>query len=113
VGRILSNGCIRLYPEDIEKLFTDVAKGTVVEIVYDPVKFGYRGGVIFVEVHEDPYGFIEDMERHARSVAKSRGIEQYMDWEKIDEAIEWKNGVPVPVGTLPKGGDGKRPSSRR
>jgi L,D-transpeptidase ErfK/SrfK len=113
VGRILSNGCIRLYPEDIEKLFPDVAKGTVVEIVYDPVKFGYRGGVIFVEVHEDPYGFIEDMEQQARSVAKSRGIEEYVDWEKVDEAIEWKNGVPVPVGTLPKGGDGKRPSSRR
>ncbi len=80
----------------------------MVEIVYEPVKFGYRGGVIFVEVHEDPYGFIEDMEQHARSVAKSRGIEEYVDWEKVDEAIEWKNGVPVPVGTLPKGGDGKK-----
>jgi L,D-transpeptidase ErfK/SrfK len=113
VGRILSNGCIRLYPEDMEKLFRDVPMGTVVEIVYEPVKFGYRGGVIFVEVHEDPYGFIEDMEQQARSVAKSRGIEEYVDWEKVDEAIEWKNGVPVPVGTLPKGGDGKRPSSRR
>jgi L,D-transpeptidase ErfK/SrfK len=110
VGRILSNGCIRLYPEDMEKLFRDVPMGTVVEIVYEPVKFGYRGGVIFVEVHEDPYGFIEDAEQHARSVAQSRGIEAHVDWEKVDEAIEWKNGVPLPVGTLPKGGDGKRPS---
>ena len=40
VGRILSNGCIRLYPEDIEQLFPKVPKGTVVEIVYEPVKFG-------------------------------------------------------------------------
>lgn len=110
VGRILSNGCIRLYPEDMEKLFRDVPIGTAVEIVYEPVKFGYRGGAIFVEVHEDPYGFIEDAEQYARSVAKSRGIEAYVDWERIDEAIEWKNGVPLPVGTLPKGGDGKRPS---
>ena len=113
VGRILSNGCIRLYPEDMEKLFRDVPVGAVVEIVYESVKFGYSGGVIFVEVHEDPYGFIEDAEQLARSVAKSRGIEEYVDWEKVDEAIEWKNGVPIPVGTLPKGGDGKRPSSRR
>ena len=43
VGRILSNGCIRLYPEDIERLFPDVPKGTVVEIIYEPVKFGFRG----------------------------------------------------------------------
>jgi L,D-transpeptidase ErfK/SrfK len=113
VGRILSNGCIRLYPEDMEKLFRDVPMGTVVEIVYEPVKFGYNGGVIFVEVHEDPYGLIEDAEQLVRSVAKSRGIEEYVDWEKVDEAVVWKSGVPIPVGTLPKGGDGKRPSSRR
>jgi len=112
VGRILSNGCIRLYPEDIERLYPDVPKGTVVEILYEPVKFGLRGSEIFVEVHGDPYGFIGDMEQHARTVARKQGIEAYADWEKIDEAIEAKNGVPVPVGTLPKGGDGGK-SSRR
>ncbi|HNS54967.1 MAG TPA: hypothetical protein PKH25_09335, partial [Syntrophales bacterium] len=89
-----------------------VPKGTAVEILYEPVKFGFRGSVIFVEVHDDPYGFIGDMEQHARLVARRQGIEAYADWEKIDEAIEAKNGVPVPVGTLPKGGDGKT-SSRR
>ncbi len=113
VGRILSNGCIRLYPEDIEKLYPDVPKGTMVEILYEPVKFGVRGTVIFVEVHEDPYGFIEDMERQARLAAKKQGIEEYVNWEKIDEAVEVKNGVPVPVGALPKGGDGKKSSRRR
>lgn len=113
VGRILSNGCIRLYPEDIEKLYHDVPKGTRVEILYEPVKFGFRGTVIFVEVHEDPYGYIEDMEQQARIAAKKQGIEEYVNWEKIDEAVELKNGVPVPVGALPKGGDGKKPSRRR
>jgi L,D-transpeptidase ErfK/SrfK len=113
VGRILSNGCIRLYPEDIEKLYPDVPKGTTVEILYEPVKFGFRGNVIFVEVHEDPYGFIEDMERQARLAAKKQGIEEHVNWEKIDEAVEAKNGVPVPVGALPKGGDGKKPSRSR
>ena len=112
MGRILSNGCIRLYPEDIERLYPDVPKGTVVEILYEPVKFGYRGRVIFMEVHGDPYGFIEDMNQHARTVAEQRGIEAFMDWERVEQAIESKNGVPVPVGTLPKGGDGKRPSGR-
>ncbi|NPV05798.1 MAG: L,D-transpeptidase family protein [Syntrophaceae bacterium] len=112
VGRILSNGCIRLYPEDIERLYPDVPKGTVVEILYEPVKFGLRGSTIYVEVHGDPYGFIGDMGQHARLVARKQGIEAYADWEKIDEAIEAKNGVPVPVGTLPKGGDGRKLSRR-
>ena len=112
VGRILSNGCIRLYPEDIEKLYPDVPKGTIVEILYEPVKFGFKGRVIFAEVHGDPYGFIEDMKEQARLVAKRQGIEEYVNWEKIDEVVESKNGVPVPVGALPKGGDGKKPSRR-
>lgn len=113
VGRILSNGCIRMYPEDIEKLYPDVPKGTVVEILYEPVKFGLRGSVLFVEVHEDPYGFIEDMGQHARLVARKKGIEACADWDKVDEAIELKNGVPVPVGVLPKGGGGKKAARSR
>jgi L,D-transpeptidase ErfK/SrfK len=112
VGRILSNGCIRLYPEDIEKLFPNVPRGTVVEIVYEPVKFGFRNRVIFVEVHEDPYGMIEDLEQHTRSVAKKMAIEDWVDWEKVYLAMDAKNGVPAPVGTLPRGGDGTKSSSR-
>jgi L,D-transpeptidase ErfK/SrfK len=112
VGRILSNGCIRLYPEDIEKLFPDVPRGTVVEIVYEPVKFGFRNRVIFVEVHEDPYGLIEDLEQHTRSVAKKMAIEDSVDWEKVYRAMDVKNGVPTPVGALPRGGGEKRSSSR-
>jgi L,D-transpeptidase ErfK/SrfK len=34
------HGCIRMYPEDIERLFTEVAVGTPVNIVNQPVKLG-------------------------------------------------------------------------
>ncbi len=102
VGRILSNGCIRLYPEDIEKLFDRVPKRTIVEIIYEPVKFGTRGKVIFVEIHEDPYGLIEDLEQHTRNVANKMAVSDSVDWEKVYLAMEAKNGVPVPVGTLRK-----------
>jgi len=111
VGRILSNGCIRLYPEDIEKLFADVPIGTVGEIIYEPVKFGFRERMIFVEFHEDPYDLIEDMEQHTRKLAKKMAIENWVDWEMIYVAWEEKSGVPVPVGTLPEGGAGRKSSS--
>jgi L,D-transpeptidase ErfK/SrfK len=113
VGRILSNGCIRLYPEDIEKLFPNVPKGTVVEIIYEPVMFGFRDRVIFVAFHDDPYGLIEDLEQHTRSIAQKMAIEDLVDWEKVYLAMDVKNGVPAPVGTLPRGGGGKKSSSRR
>ena len=46
VGRAVSNGCIRLYPEHIEQLFGKPPVGIWVEIVYEPVKVGFRRGEI-------------------------------------------------------------------
>ena len=113
VGRILSNGCIRLYPEDMQKLFPEVPKGTFVHIVYQPVKFGFKRDKIFVEVHEDIYGRIKNMERHARAVAKKMGIEDSVDWEEVQMALHDKSGVPVPVGTRSEGGEGEQSSQNR
>ncbi len=113
VGRIISNGCIRLYPEDMEMLFPEAPRGTLVYIVYQPVKFGFRKGRIFVEVHDDIYGRIKNLERHARSLAKKMGIEDSLDWEEVHMALHEKSGVPVPVGALPEGGGGERLSRHR
>jgi L,D-transpeptidase ErfK/SrfK len=113
VGRIISNGCIRLYPEDMEKLYPEVPMETVVYIVYQPVKFGFRRGEIFVEVHEDIYGRIKNLERHAKAVAKKMGIEGSVDWEKVRMALHDKSGVPVPVGARPEGGEGEQSSRHR
>ena len=65
VGRSVSNGCIRLYPEHIEPLFQETPTGTWVEIIYEPVKIGVRQGQIFVEVHPDLYGRLHRMEDYA------------------------------------------------
>jgi L,D-transpeptidase ErfK/SrfK len=108
VGRIISNGCVRLYPEDMEKLFPEVPKETVVYIVYQPVKFGFRRGEIFVEVHKDIYGRIKNLERHARAVARKMALEDSVDWKKVHMALHDKSGVPVPVGALPEGGEGTK-----
>jgi len=113
VGRIISNGCIRLYPEDMETLFPEVPKETFVFIVYQPVKFGFKRGEIFIEVHEDIYGRIKNLERHTRAVAKEMGIEDSVDWEEVHMALHDKSGVPVPVGAQPKGGEGEQSSRYR
>ena len=44
VGMRSSHGCIRLYPEDIEALFSRVPRGTAVRIVNQPVLAGWRDG---------------------------------------------------------------------
>ncbi len=52
VGRRISHGCIRMYPEDIEVLFDRVEVGARVEIINQPYKLGLDGDALYLESHE-------------------------------------------------------------
>ena len=49
VGMRVSSGCIRLYPEDIESLFSQITLGTRVSIVNQPYKVGILNQKIYLE----------------------------------------------------------------
>ncbi|NNG04113.1 MAG: L,D-transpeptidase family protein [Inquilinus sp.] len=51
IGRRVSSGCIRMYPEDIISLFGMVPVGTKVTVVDQPIKFGLVDGDLYIEVH--------------------------------------------------------------
>lgn len=104
VGRQVSRGCIRLYPEHIARLFKEVSCGTIVEIIYEPVKIGIRDGIIYMEVHPDIYGRIPDMAVQAGALIKSRGLSGGVDMEKVRQCLVKQNGVPTVVGEVAKGG---------
>lgn len=107
VGRQVSRGCIRLYPEHIKKLYPEVAVGTSVRIIYEPVKIGVLNGEIYVEVHPDTDGVTTDMERYALERLQNMGNECYITEQKLQKALQEKNGVPVRIGFIQRGGDGE------
>jgi L,D-transpeptidase ErfK/SrfK len=97
VGRLVSHGCIRLYPEDIKELFDVVEVGTPVEIIYEPVKLGFKEGHIFVEVYPDLYHVIADLHLYT-----ARKLFIYQLWEAVDvnllsKALEEHKGIPVDI----------------
>jgi L,D-transpeptidase ErfK/SrfK len=51
VGMRVTHGCIRLFPEDIGFLFGKVGIDTPVRIINEPVKIGWDGDELVVEVH--------------------------------------------------------------
>lgn len=59
VGLRVSSGCIRLYPEDIESLFSKVPINTAVNIVYAPFKVGMKDNALYMEAHKP----LEDMDK--------------------------------------------------
>jgi len=105
VGREVSRGCIRLYPEHISQFYEEVSVGNRVEIIYEPVKVGIENGLIYLEVHPDIYGQIPDLFQHAETLIKQKGLWEHVEQDEVVRCVEEKNGVPFPVGSVVKGGD--------
>jgi L,D-transpeptidase ErfK/SrfK len=97
VGRLGTHGCIRLYPEDIGELYEEVRVGTPGEILYQPVKVGEEGGRIFVQVHADIYGRVDNLARYALGEVRRAGVADRVDGARLRAAVERKSGVPVDI----------------
>jgi L,D-transpeptidase ErfK/SrfK len=97
VGMEVSHGCIRLYPEDIERLFTVVPTGAPGEIVYEPVKIGARDGDVYVEAHSDIYETGYDYLTAAKELLRAKNWENVVDWGILTEALQQKRGVPTRI----------------
>jgi L,D-transpeptidase ErfK/SrfK len=97
VGMEVSHGCVRLYPEDIDRLFHKVKVGTPGEFVYQPIKFGWRGDVLYVEVHDDLYGRYPGLWAHAVDLVRQKGLQDDVDYRRLQKAVEQKRGVPTYV----------------
>jgi L,D-transpeptidase ErfK/SrfK len=97
IGRRVSHGCIRLYPEDIPRLFALVPTETVVEIVSQPVKVGMRDGRVYVEVHRSGMDGPEDSFRMAANLLQKKGVITQVSIEKLHRATERPRGMPVDI----------------
>jgi len=97
VGRLYTHGCIRLYPEDIEKLFRMVSLGTPVELVYQPIKIGEKAGEVYIEVHPDIYGKIKNPLQLAVDLLKEKGLLGVVDLQLVNRALEEQNGLPMKI----------------
>jgi len=93
----MTHGCIRLYPEDIKRLFRIIQPGTTVKIIYAPVKIGTQNHRVFVEVHRDIYNRIDNFEQYGFDLLQEKQMTQRVDLEKFRRALERQNGIPVDV----------------
>lgn len=97
VGRRATHGCLRLYPEDIPKLFEAVVTGSKVVITRQPVKAGLKNGKVYIEVHKDGEERPENYMRLAVGVLKRKNLLKDVSTEKLYQAIRDKTGIPVEI----------------
>ena len=122
VGMRVTHGCIRMFPEDIDYLFGRIDVKTAVRIINEPVKVGWNGDELLVEVHRTLESVApiadEDLEAHAERPAtpdippvknamtslteqfvaatgERRGM---LDWDVAEELLSRADGIPAPAG---------------
>lgn len=108
VGRRVSRGCIRMYPEAIVDLYPRVGIGTPVRVVNQPVKAGWHNGELYLEAHPtlnqvdhveidgtmppdplpDLYGIIR---------AAADGQLERVDWPTVERVAAERRGMPIRV----------------
>ncbi len=93
----VSHGCVRLYPEDIERLFPLVPVGAPGEFVYQPVKVGVRGGAVYLETHRDIYGYAPAFYREATAAIARAGLAGRVDQDLLLAALEDGGGMPIRI----------------
>jgi L,D-transpeptidase ErfK/SrfK len=110
IGLRATNGCIRLYPEDIKRLFENTPVKTPVHIVNQPYLVGQRDGVVYMEVHtpfEDSSTSnsveLEKIYTKLRIIEKKSG--RTIDWKKAKEVIAEARGIPVPIFEIRQGSE--------
>jgi L,D-transpeptidase ErfK/SrfK len=81
VGMQVSYGCIRLYPEDIERLFELVPRGTPVRLINQPVKTTWAGSRLYGQLRPLPQ---PDETRHLRREAHTAALAEFR--RRVDQA---------------------------
>lgn len=97
VGRRVTQGCIRLYPEDIPRLFQMVSTGTRVSIVRQPIKIGLKDGKVYIEVHNDDSEKNINYLNSAVELLVKKGLLKKVNTEKLYQAVIEKSGIPVEI----------------
>lgn len=109
IGRRISSGCIRMYPETIKELFERVPVGTRVEVVDQPVKAGWIDDKMYIEVHPTQDQAIEveklqDLASYEMTaddmkliLEKAGAFTDHIDWENVREAVARRSGYPVAI----------------
>lgn len=102
VGMEVSHGCVRLYPEDIARLFGQSTIGMPVKIVNQPFLTAWDAGVLYLQAypptHKDPKQvkrFVQDLMARLQKMEQQSG--QAIDWDRVHATIERSDGVLTPI----------------
>lgn len=107
IGRRVSSGCMRMYPEDIASLFNMVPTGTKVTVVDQPILFGWLDDGLYLEANpsKTQSNEIEIEGKHTikgltsdlrEAIIREAGPSAArIDWDTVERVVRERRGYPV------------------
>ncbi len=96
IGRRVTHGCIRLYPEDIAYLYSMVPEGTPARVLYQHAKVGVMNGKAYFQVYR--YGRATDSELMAILIGRIAKLKLDVDLRKLRELLlDLPDGAMTPL----------------
>jgi L,D-transpeptidase ErfK/SrfK len=109
VGRRVSRGCIRMYPDGVARLFPQIAVGTPVTAVNQLVKLGWQNGELYLEAQPD-FAQLDELEEmqgisprpptpeDRQLILDRAGPEAFrIDWPLAEAELVRRRGIPVQI----------------
>jgi len=108
IGRRVSSGCIRMYPEDVEYLFDKIPIGIKVTVVDQPIKLSWIDDALYIEAHptqaqsdqieaSGTFDPILDSSVVDQVLAVAGEKAPTLDWSRIRQATIERRGYPIRV----------------
>ena len=96
IGDYMSNGCIRMFDEDAQELFSIVPTGARVEIIYQRIVVEKQAdGTVVFYCYPDGYGWQEVGVKDAMEALRGYGVQDFADPDVIAAYIEASAGEPL------------------
>ena len=93
IYQFLTHGCIRLHPDDIAQIYSEVPLGIAGIIIYKPLLLARLGSQLFLEVHRDIYRKEANPLDTLLTIARTNNLQSALDWEIAKEIIAKQEGV--------------------
>lgn len=102
IGMRVTHGCVRMYPDDIEKLFQRVAINTPVHIVNQAIKLGWLMDTLYIEVNP---ALQEDQQSYDELLTTALNLIEFaspsffpkLNGAALRKALREPTGIPIAI----------------
>ncbi|MHB9129611.1 MAG: L,D-transpeptidase family protein [Armatimonadota bacterium] len=97
IGRLVSHGCIRLFPSHILKLFDQAWVGMPVMMTYETVTVGQQNGIVYLAIFPDVYNRGTNDQSRIRRVLAGFDLAQTLTDAELQQFINQADGIARPI----------------